>query len=157
MASASRYCPSSNNSSTLSESTYSLRESPWVSPDCPPDSGPRPRRPRACIGFVICRRAVFFARAGFFFAAFFPAGFFFAASFFFTAVFPFAIGFFLAAGFFFRVGFFLLTIFFLRAGFFLAMRLSLSNSNREIPFFVLQKFSCACGKQGNSILRIGDD
>ena len=82
-------------------------DSPCVSPDCPPEAAPRPRRPRIATGFVtscvprLARLA--FRRAGFFFAAafFFGAAFFFAANFFLGA------GFFLLAAFFFFAGFFL--------------------------------------------------
>jgi hypothetical protein len=37
---ASKDCPSSSNSSTLSESARGRFDSPWVSPDCPAVSGP---------------------------------------------------------------------------------------------------------------------
>jgi len=103
-----------------------------VSPDCPPDAAPRPRRPLGVTGLIISARRV----------AFFAADFFFAARFFFTAGFPFAEGFFTAANFFlflavlaiffFRVGFFLLTVFFLRADFFLAMGRVYQNASRQI-------------------------
>jgi hypothetical protein len=97
-----------------------------VSPDCPPESAPRPRRPLGVTGLMISARLRvaflvigFFRVADFFLAprAFFAASFLGAA---FFAVFFRAEGALLAADLF-RVGFFLPIAFFLRAGFFLAI------------------------------------
>jgi len=115
--SASKSCPSAASSSTLSESTYSVRDSPCVAPDWPAEEAPRPLRglgeptsngvsPRYNLrpwkGFL--RTASFFARFDFLLDADLR-GF----TFLFLAVF-------------WRVDFFRLTDFFLRIGFRLAMR-----------------------------------
>jgi hypothetical protein len=112
-----------------------------VSPDCPPESAPKPLRPLGITGLITsARRRVAFLATGFFLAAdfFFAAGFFFGNAFFFAVslfgialltVFFLAEGALLAADFFW-VGFFLLIVFFLRAGFFLAIGKSLPSNFR---------------------------
>lgn len=123
-----------------------------MSPDWPPDSGPRPRRPLGVTGLIVsARRRVAFFATGFFLAGdfFFAAGFFPAAGFFratFFMVFFLAEAAFLTNDFV-GVGLLLLAVFFLRAGFFLAMPqvyqmfLPFRSSRRQL---VLEsKFACA--------------
>lgn len=120
-----------------------------MSPDWPPDSGPRPRRPVGVTGLIIsARRRVAFFADGLFFADdfFFAADFPFATSFFgaaFLIVFFLAEAAFLAADFF-RVGFFLLAVFFLRAVFFLAMEKVYQNvdGGSDICTFSILSFLC---------------
>src|SRR5262245_11739129 len=72
---ASKACPSSTSSSTLSESATSARDRPSVSPDWPPASAPSPR---AAIGALTVKTASGCSddRFRLFCTGFFPAGFF---------------------------------------------------------------------------------